>query len=96
MNYTTKYNRADKNDVYVFINKKVVKTKIIKTRITDQEDYKTTGVNGSVLTLSGLKIEYLVGLEIQAFGESGTIQSMDWYDEKDVYETREELIANIE
>ncbi len=94
--YTAKFDRSKNEDVYVLHNNKILKTKIIKTRITDQEDYRAINVNNGN-TISGLKVEYLVHGEIKSYGEGSSVMySMDWIEESNIFATKEELIAKIE
>lgn len=93
--YTAKFDRSKNEDVYVLLNNKVLKTKIIKTRIIDQVDYIAINVNNGNL-VSGLKIEYLVYGAAIPQGENSTMYSMDWIEESNVFATKEELIAKID
>jgi hypothetical protein len=93
--YTAKFDRSKKEYVYVLHNNKILKTKIVKTRITDQEDYGKINTN-NVDMVSGLKVEYLIYGEAIPQGENSVIQSMDWIDESNVFATKEELIAKID
>lgn len=94
--YTAKFDRSKNEDVYVLHNNKILKTKIIKTRITDQEDYKACNSSYKLETVSGFKIEYLIYGEAIPQGENSVMQSMDWIEESNVFSTKEELIAKIE
>lgn len=93
--YTAKFDRSKNEDVYVLLDGKILKTKILKTRITDQADYGRINTN-NVETVSGLKIEYLIGGEPKQIGTNSIIQSMNWIEEADVFYTKEELIFKID
>ncbi len=45
---------------------------------------------------SGFKIEYLISGEPKQISSDSTITSMEWYEEKYVYASKEELIASID
>jgi hypothetical protein len=94
--YTTKFDRSKNEDVYVLHNNKIVKTKIVKTRVTDGADTMVLVHPNDRKIVSGFKVEYLILGEAIPQGENTVFQSMDWIDESNVYSTKEELIANIE
>ena len=94
--YTAKFDRSKNEDVYVLSENKILKTKIIKTRISDQSDYvRVDTMKNQVDTISGLKVEYLIGGEPKTIGENSVMQYMDWIEECNVFATKEELIAKI-
>ncbi len=93
--YTTKFNREENPDVWIFINKTAIKSKINKVRISDNPDNMV--FNGiEYKKQSGFKIEYLISGESKQISSDSTITPMEWYEEKDVYATKEELIASIQ
>ncbi|MBK7362759.1 MAG: hypothetical protein IPJ01_10725 [Micavibrio sp.] len=89
--YTAKFDRSKNEDVYVLLDGKILKTKILKTRITDQSDYIHNGI-----ATSGFKIEYLIGGEPRKITEQSVVQSMNWIEESNVFATKEGLIAKID
>lgn len=92
--YTTKFDRSKNEDVYVLHNNKILKTKIIKTRVTDQNDYSEINTNGMV-NISGLKVEYLILGEMIKYSECCFGEPMDWIEESNIFTTKEELISKI-
>ncbi len=94
--YTAKFDWSKNEDVYVLCNNKILKTAILKTRITDQQDNNV--FNGAKLEkVSGLKVEYLVYREaIPQAGCKSVMYSMDWIEESNIFATKEELIAKID
>jgi hypothetical protein len=94
--YTAKFDRSKNEDVYVLHNNKVLKTKIVKTRITDGADTMVLVYPNDIKTFSGLKVEYLILGEAIPQGENSVFQSTDWIEESNIFATKEELIAKIE
>ena len=93
--YTAKFDRSKNEDVYVVSNNKIIKTKIVKTRITDGADTMVSVHPNDRKTVSGLKVEYLILGEPIPKGENSVFQSMDWIEESNVFATKEELISKI-
>lgn len=94
--YTAKFDRSKNEDIYLFHNNKIIKTKIVKTRITDGADTMVLVHPNDRKTVSGLKVEYLILGEAIPQGENTVFQSMDWIEESKIFTTKEELIASIE
>lgn len=94
--YTTKFDRSKNEDIYVMSNNKIIKTKIVKTRITDAADTFVLVNPNDRKTISGLKVEYLILGELIQQGESTFFQTMEWIEESNVFSSKEELIASIE
>ena len=89
--YTAKFDRSNNEDVYVLLEGKILKTKILKTRITDQDDYFANGI-----AKSGFKIDYLIAGEPRKITENSVMQSMNWIEESNVFATKEGLIAKLD
>lgn len=94
--YTTKFDRSKNEDIYVMSNNKIIKTKIVKTRITDGADTMVLVHPNDRKIVSGLKVEYLILGEAIPQGENTVFQTMDWIEESNVFSSKEELIASIE
>lgn len=94
--YTAKFDRSKNEDIYVVSNNKIIKTKIVKTRITDGADTMVLVHPNDIKTLSGLKVEYLILGEAIPQGENTVFQSMEWIEESNIFTTKEELIDSIE
>lgn len=94
-NYTAKFDRSKNEYVYVLSNNKIIKTKIVKTRITDGADTMVLVHPNDHKTVSGLKVEYLILGEAIPQSENTVFQSMDWVEESNVFATKEELIEKI-
>lgn len=89
-------------EVYILNNKSILKTKIEKIRITEQEPYNHP--NGSPEQIedgkTGISIEYLVFIESKPVDINININSavkivFDWYKQRDVFAERDELISKI-
>lgn len=95
--YTAKFDHSKNEDVYVLHNNKILKTKIVKTRIIDQPDFIVmVGLGIEPEKVSGFKIEYLIYGEAIPQGENSIMQSLDWIEESNIFATKEELISKIE
>jgi hypothetical protein len=94
--YTAKFDRSKNEDVYVISNNKILKTKIVKTRIIDGIDSMVLIYPNDYKTVSGLKVEYLILGEPIPQDENSVFQSMDWIEESNIFATKEELISKID
>ena len=96
--YNVKYSIGQ--DVYILNNKSVYKSKIDKIRITEQTP-RVSVLNGTPNQTAdakdGVVIEYLVQTKVESFGDSGgQMIGFDWYNQRDVFSEREELISAIQ
>lgn len=92
--YNVKYEVGQ--EVYVLRNKKITKNRIDKIRVTEQQPYTRSNLNGSLTKMSGIEIDYLIESERIPFGaNNGTSSSYNWYSEEDVFTDKDELIAQI-
>lgn len=73
-------------EVYVINNNKISKNIVEKIRITKYKPFKELVSKGKIIDREGIKIEYLI---IQN-------NKFDWYEEDDIYLTKEDLIRAIE
>ena len=82
-------------EVYILTGKKIYQSKVEKIRIVQSRPYiKFEGMK----QMNGIEIEYLVIVSEEEYGES-TPRSrkigFDWYNQDDVFATKEELIQSI-
>lgn len=92
--YSAKYDVGQ--DVYILNDKSIYKTTINKIRITVQSPqglvHGTIGQQDDAQT--GICIEYLVEVNRKQYENSYRID-FDWYNQRDIFETRDELIERI-
>lgn len=87
--FTTKYDIG--SEIYVILKQNIIRTKIEKINISYQGKYNSFDINkGEETVMDGIEIKYLI-LEPITLGRS----ECHWYNEKDVYVTKEEVIAAI-
>ena len=85
-------------EVYILTNKKIYKTHIDKIRVTEQHPFNefVNIITGETRKSNGIEIDYLIMDEETPFGDrNNTRRSYDWYNQKDVFENKDELIKNI-
>jgi len=91
--YNVKYERGQ--EVYILLSKKLISSKIEKIRITEAAPY----IDANRVPWEekdGITIEYLVVVEDREFGENGSHHiSYDWFNQDDVFLSKEELIQKI-
>lgn len=90
--YTAKFDRNQ--EVFVLLDKKIFKSTISQVRITERQPYKRilNTISGSLQEIPSVLVEYLICGE---YDEARTMLPFNWYSESDVFETKEELIAQI-
>lgn len=93
MNIDLKYDLDQ--EIYVILNKKILKSKIEKIRIIKYKPYQEVLGSGKLIDHNGIKIEYLVINYDTMIGSIRT-SNYEWFDENDVYGTKDELIRAIE
>jgi len=94
MNIETKYSIDDV--VYILSEKKIFRSRISEVRVEVRKPHQALLVPYEIVDRNGIKIEYLViTSEVIIPGITGTQTNYDWYDEKDIFISKEELIANI-
>ena len=79
------------DEVFIILNKTIIKTKIESFRITQSRPY-TRGED--MKEMDGIVIEYLVVVKDVHYGLSHQT-SYEWYNQDDVYTDKEELIRRI-
>jgi len=91
--YNIKYGRGE--EVYILLSKKIFSTKIEKIRIIEAAPY----IDGNITPWKekdGITIDYLVVTEDRAYGENGShFTSYDWFNQDDVFSSKEELLQKI-
>lgn len=84
-------------EVYVFLNKKVISTKIEKIQIVQGKSYTyLSSDNSKQVELSGIEISYLVPVEMEVPPYNGMQTGVSmWYNQEDICTTKEEVISKI-
>ena len=90
--YNVKYEAGQ--EVYVLRNKTITQAKIDKIRVTEQRPYTKLNGDGALTEMSGIEIDYLIQDSIKPVG-NGTQSTYNWYNQKDVFTDKDELIAQI-
>ena len=85
--YNVKYDIDQ--EVYVLQSKTISKTHIDEIKIIQARPYYDG--NNNLKEMDGVRIQYLVMIK-----QNGSMRSYDWFDQKDVFTDREELIRRIE
>lgn len=93
--YNVKYEVGE--EVYVLRNKKITKNRVDKIRVTEQQPYTKSNLDGTLTKMSGIEVDYLLETERIRIhpGSQSTQSSYDWYNEEDVFTNKAELIAQI-
>ncbi len=85
-------------EVYILNAKSVYKTKIDKIKITRRypTEIRNAPENDIEDGKTGIKIEYLVVTSIEGYGDGGSHKiGFDWYNQRDIFSNREDLINSI-
>ena len=93
--YNVKYEVGE--EVYVLRNKKITKNRVDKIRVTEQQPYTKSNLDGTLTKMSGIEVDYLIETERIRMhpGSQSTQSSYHWYSQKDVFTNKDELIAQI-
>lgn len=86
--------------VFVLLSKKAMETQIQKIRVIEQppSNYINGTENQKKNGKDGITIEYLVQVDYRSDNMimNGTgVYNFDWIDQNDIFQTKEELIAQI-
>ena len=88
--YTAKF--ECKQPVFVILNKGILESIISQVKITDRQGYKELNEKTHEYEDVSLLIQYLIPGK---YDESRHILPYEWYPEKDIFETKEELLLTI-
>ena len=91
--YNVKYEVGQ--EVCVLRNKKITKNRVNKIRVTEQQPYTRGNGDGTLTEMNGIEVDYLIVTEQIINGVKGTQGTYDWYNQKDVFTNKDELIAQI-
>ena len=95
--YDVKYNINQ--EVYILNGKEVCKSKIEKIRIIESTPHANAfnySESKRLDIIDGLSIEYLVETERETFKNSDSLRiGFDWYNQRDIFTTREEVLNEI-
>lgn len=94
--YNVKYSVGQ--EVYIISKKAIYKSKIDKIRVTEQRPYGLMNASPQQIedAKEGISIDYLVVVESTGYGTNGSMMiGFDWYNQRDVFSERDELISQI-
>ena len=93
--YNVKYEVGQ--EVYILRNKKITKNRVYKIRVTEQQPYIKSNLDGTYIEMDGIEIDYLIETEREFIHPhtKSTQSSYDWYSQEDVFTNKDELIAQI-
>ena len=92
--YDVRYEVGD--EVYILLSKKIFKSYIDGIKVTETKPYKCMkGRNNEILEFNGITISYLVMTHETKFDNGCSEKGFDYYDQADLFGSKEELIANI-
>ncbi len=91
--YNVKYEVGQ--EVYVLRSKKITKTVVDKIRVTEQQPWRKGNTDGTQTEMDGIQIDYLIETEKLPLGGNRTQISYDWFNQEDVFTSKDELITQI-
>jgi len=90
--YDVKYVIGD--PVYVLLDKKIFSSKIESIEVRETKPYIEL-VKNEYVNKDGISVKYLVLVKEVKYETGGSHQSFDWYDQDQVFNSKEELIHSI-